>query len=133
MDSSEQPLKATQAAKFIGICRDTLDDWFDQGLEHYRIGNRIFTTREAIHRFMRRQSGLPESEPPQSLVSPAKVTAEGIASGTRISAAAGEALMEQYWQLRRDLSGNASLGRKNARKGMVGPIRPTHRRPPAAG
>lgn len=47
----EQPLKVEDVAALFGVCRRTVENWFDRGLERVQIGRSVYTSLEAIQRF----------------------------------------------------------------------------------
>lgn len=55
----ETPVKLTEVATRFGVHRRTVENWFDSGLEHCRMGRLVYTTMEAIQRFSKPR-GLPQ-------------------------------------------------------------------------
>lgn len=50
---TQRPISASKVCEFFDINRATLDRWFHLGLEHIKLGGRIYTTRKALKRFAR--------------------------------------------------------------------------------
>jgi transposase-like protein len=49
--AKEQVIGAKRLAKRLDVSQDTLRRWFRQGLDHQKIGAKVFTTLEALNRF----------------------------------------------------------------------------------
>jgi hypothetical protein len=49
--AKEQVLSAKRVAKRLDVSHDTLRRWFTRGLDHVKIGGKVFTSLEALNRF----------------------------------------------------------------------------------
>jgi hypothetical protein len=47
----EQVSPGRRLSKRLDVSQDTIRRWFDQGLEHVKIGAKVFTSLEALDRF----------------------------------------------------------------------------------
>lgn len=61
--SRETPIGVADVARLFGVHRNTVEDWFDAGLESVKLRGRVFTTREALNRFAKPRE--PAAEPPK--------------------------------------------------------------------
>ena len=57
--TQETPISISDVAKMFGVSRSTTDAWRKKGLECFRMGGKVFTTKEALNRFQQPDS-LPE-------------------------------------------------------------------------
>lgn len=47
----ETPIRVSAVPARLGVCRKTVDNWINRGLEAVHLGGTVFTTLEAINRF----------------------------------------------------------------------------------
>lgn len=50
---SEIPLTVAKAAELMDVHRRTIEAWFAIGLERCKAGRRVYTTRQALQRFVK--------------------------------------------------------------------------------
>ncbi len=50
--AKEDPIHVSEACKLFGVHRRTVEGWFNRGLEKVKVGGRIYTSREAVLRYL---------------------------------------------------------------------------------
>lgn len=60
--AKEQPLSVRDACELLKISKATLYRWFQQGLEHAKLGGKRFTSRESLDRFAKMQEPSPAAK-----------------------------------------------------------------------
>ncbi len=52
----ENPLSVKDVARHFNVHPKTVRDWFADGLDHYRLGDRVFTSWAALERYARKST-----------------------------------------------------------------------------
>ena len=59
--TTETVMGVADVSLLLRVHRRTVEKWFERGLEHVKLGGRVFTSKEALNRFAEQSRPLSES------------------------------------------------------------------------